>query len=147
MCVHSVLFNIDKLGTKREDHPIEGIATGDSISPYLFLLCTKGLSAMLRKKEKEGHIKGVAVCKRAPRISHLLFADDSIIFYRASILECDRVIEVLEGYERDSGQKINKEKISLFFSKKQEGMYKIRLSKSLGLKLSYIMKNTWGYPH
>ena len=73
---------------------------------------------MLRKEEKEGQIKGVAVYRRAPRISHLLFADDSIIFYRASISEYDRVVEVLEGYERDSGQKINKEKTSLFFSKK-----------------------------
>ena len=73
---------------------------------------------MLRKEEKEGQIKGVAIYRRAPRISHLLFADDSIIFYRASISEYDRVIEVLEGYERDSGQKINKEKTSLFFSKK-----------------------------
>ena len=102
---------------------------------------------MLRKEEREGHIKGVAVCRSAPRISHLLFADDSIIFYRASISEYDRVIEVLEGYERDSGQKINKEKTSLFFSKKQGGIYRIKLRKSLGLKLSYIMKSTWGYPH
>ena len=72
---------------------------------------------MLRKEEREGHIKGVAVCRSAPRISHLLFADDSIIFYKASVSECDRVIEMLEGYERDSGHKINKEKTSLFFSK------------------------------
>ena len=72
---------------------------------------------MLRKEEKEGQIKGVAIYRRAPRISHLLFADDSIIFYKASVSECDRVIEMLESYERDSGQKINKEKTSLFFSK------------------------------
>lgn len=48
---------------------------------------------------------------------NLLFADDSNIFCRASVLECDRVIKVLEGYERDSGQKFNKEKTSLFFNK------------------------------
>lgn len=57
---------------------------------------------MLKKEENEGHIKGVAVSRRAPRVSHLLFDDDSIIFCRASVLECDRVLRALEDYERDS---------------------------------------------
>ena len=56
---------------------------------------------MLKKEESEGHIKGVAICKGAPRVSHLLFVDDSIIFCRASIVECERVLKVLEDYERD----------------------------------------------
>lgn len=55
--------------------------------------------------------------RRAPSISHLLFADDSIIFCRASVTECDKVLKVLEVYERDSGQKLNKEKTSIYFSK------------------------------
>ena len=33
------------------------------------------------------------------------------------MLECDRVMKVLEDYERVSGQKLNKEKTSLYFSK------------------------------
>ena len=72
---------------------------------------------MLKKEECEGHIKGIAVSRWAPRISHLLFTDDSIIFCRASIKECDRVIKVVEDYERDLVKKLNKEKTSLFFSK------------------------------
>jgi len=31
--------------------------------------------------------------------------------------ECDRLIKVLEEYDGDLGQKLNKEKTSLFFSK------------------------------
>ena len=58
---------------------------------------------MLKKEESEGHIKEVAVCKGASRVSHLLFVDDSIIFCRASIAECEMVLKVLEDYERDSG--------------------------------------------
>ena len=73
--------------------------------------------SMLKKEESYGHIKGVAVCRGAPRISHLLFADDNIVFCRASLEEVSRVMKLLEDYEGDSGQRLNKEKTSLFFSK------------------------------
>ncbi|XP_075655069.1 uncharacterized protein LOC142625268 [Castanea sativa] len=74
-------------------------------------------NSALLKEEKEDTIKGVAVCRDAPRISHLLFANDNIVFCRATIEESNRIIKVLEDYEGDSGQRINKEKTSLFFSK------------------------------
>ena len=69
----------------------------------LFLLCAEGLSAMIKKEERDGLLKGVAVSREAPWISHLLFADDSIVFCRASVEECDRVLKVLEDYEGESG--------------------------------------------
>ena len=53
----------------------------------------------------------------APRVSHLLFADDCIVFCKASTEEGVKVIKILEDYERESGQKLNREKTSLFFSK------------------------------
>ncbi|KAL0004652.1 hypothetical protein SO802_012213 [Lithocarpus litseifolius] len=115
MCVCTVSYSVLINGEpKGKIVPLRGLRQGDPISPYLFLLCAEGLTAMLKKEEKEGHIKGVAISKGAPSVSHLLFADDSIIFCRASILECERV---LDDYERDSGQKMNKEKTALYFSK------------------------------
>lgn len=72
---------------------------------------------MPKKEELEGHIKGIIVCRGAPRISHRLFADNSSVFCRATIKEGSKVMKVLEDYESDSGQKLNKEKTSLFFSK------------------------------
>ena len=92
-----------------------GLRQGDPISPFLFLIYAEGLSAMLKKEEATGHIKGISVCRRAPRISHLLFADDSIVFCSATIKESNRVMKVLEDYE--SSQKLNKEKTSLFLAK------------------------------
>ena len=118
MCVSTVSYSVLINGEpKGKIVPSRGLKQGDPISPYLFLLCAEGLSAMLKKEARDGKIKGVAVSKGAPSISHLLFADDSIIFCRASMLECDRVMKVSEDYERVSGQKLNKEKTSLYFSK------------------------------
>ena len=97
--------------------PSRGLRQGDPISPYLFLLCAEGLSAMLRKEEEHGNIRGISVCKGAPQISHLFFADDSIVFWRANVDEGRRILKILEDYEGESRKKLNKDKTSLFFSK------------------------------
>lgn len=46
-----------------------------------------------------------------------MFTNDSIIFCRATIDEANPVNKVPKDYEEASGQKLNKEKTSLFFSK------------------------------
>lgn len=118
MCVtivsYSVLINGEPKG---KIIPTRGLHQGDPISSYLCLMCAKGLTSMLRKDERDGLIIGISVCKGAPRISHLMFADDCIIFCGASIMEGNTVLKVLVDYKNESGQKLNKEKTSLFFSK------------------------------
>ena len=49
-------------------------------------------------------------------ISHLFFADDSLLFYKVSSQECQHLIDILCLYEAASGQKINTDKSSMFFS-------------------------------
>ena len=72
---------------------------------------------MLRKNENGGIPRGIAVCRQAPLVSHLLFANDYIVFCKASKEEGLRLLKILKVYERESGQKLNREKTSLFFSK------------------------------
>ncbi|XP_030945645.1 uncharacterized protein LOC115970113 [Quercus lobata] len=63
-----------------------------------------------------GAIQGVAACPRGPRNSHLFFANDSIIFYRATSDDCAHLEQILETYEHATGQQLNREKTSSFFS-------------------------------
>ena len=49
-------------------------------------------------------------------ITHLFFADDSLLFYKASRQECQKLTEILELYEVALGQKINADKSSVCFS-------------------------------
>ena len=63
-----------------------------------------------------GLLSSVATCPRGPKISHLFFANDSLIFCKANIEECSTLEEILDIYEGSTGQQLNREKTSLFFS-------------------------------
>uniref|UniRef100_A0A2N9G5C3 CCHC-type domain-containing protein n=1 Tax=Fagus sylvatica TaxID=28930 RepID=A0A2N9G5C3_FAGSY len=117
-CVSSTSFAVMVNGVPNGYiKPSRGLRQGDPLSPYLFLICAEGLSALIRKAEREQSIRGIAICRGGPRISHLFFADDSVIFCRASQHEGGVLQTILKLYERASGQKINEEKTAFFFSK------------------------------
>ena len=94
-----------------------GLRQGDPMSPFLFVLCAEGLSALLRDAEKKQLIHGVKIGRRVEAISHLLFADDSLLFARANEEEVEQVIDILSIYEGASGQKLNMEKSVMSFSR------------------------------
>lgn len=77
MCVkyvqYFVLVNYEQVGPIL---PGWGLRQGDPLSPYLFLLYSEGLTALIHKAQSDGDIHGVQVCRNAPTVSHLLFAND-----------------------------------------------------------------------
>ncbi|KAL5779910.1 hypothetical protein ACOSQ2_010647 [Xanthoceras sorbifolium] len=93
-----------------------GLRQGCPLSPYLFLLCAEGLSAMIHQAELGGFLHGIKIAREAPPISHLLFADDSLMFIKVSVEECLLLKNILHRYELASGQAINFEKSALSFS-------------------------------
>ena len=84
-CISTVSYVVTTNGRRGSDfQPTRGLRQGDPLSPFLFLICSEGLSALLRIATREGPIKGVKASRRGPAISHLLFADDCILFGEAT---------------------------------------------------------------
>ena len=95
--------------------PSRGLHQGDPLLPYLFILCAEGFTSLLAKAKEDGRLHGVSICKRAPSISHLLFANDSLLFCQANQQEVQVINDTLQLYAVASGQCINFEKSSIFF--------------------------------
>ena len=85
-CVSSVRYQVRFNSEETERFaPTRGLRQGDPLSPYLFLLCAEGLSSLLLYEEEVGGMVGIRVCRNAPSVSHLLFADDSLILMKADM--------------------------------------------------------------
>lgn len=80
-----------------------GLGQGDPLSPYLFILCAEGLSAMLKKREVEGKIHGCKIARNAPVVLHLFSPDDSFLFFRANHVKVSHLKSVLQHYKQASG--------------------------------------------
>ena len=96
MCIRSITYSILLNG---QPHglisPQRGLHQGDPLSPYLFLLIIEGLHGLLKRAEIGSSLRGVSLCPTGPHISHLLFADDSLIFCRASMSDCQTIQSIL----------------------------------------------------
>lgn len=71
----------------------------------------------------------------APRISHLFFADDSLIFGKASQGEVETVKNIINLYSGASGQMVNFDKSEMTFSKSFPLETQIALGDICGVKI------------
>ena len=98
------------------------------------MLCAKGFTSLLAKAENDGKIQGASICRGTLKVSNLLFANDSLLFYRATQNEVEVISEVLQTYANALGQCINLEKSSVFFSSNNSASQKQDILRVLGVQ-------------
>ena len=77
-------------------------------------------------------LSGVSICRGSPMVTHLFFANDSLLFCKASIQECQKLMAILDLYEATSGQKINEDKSSISFSQNTPSDLKAEVLEVMG---------------
>jgi hypothetical protein len=123
-----------------------GFKTGGPLSPYLFLLVAEGLSSMIKGAKLRGEIEGVHVCRDAPMVSHLLFADDSLILMHADRKNALKLKEILDRYCVSSGQKISEAKSSLYFSPNTVVEERVEVCQILNIMMESLSDRFLGLP-
>ncbi|KAG8389002.1 hypothetical protein BUALT_Bualt02G0184100 [Buddleja alternifolia] len=115
-------------------HPTRGIRQGDPLSPYLFLLYFDLFSRLIHRAETSSAFNGIKISRGSPSISHVMYADDLLIFGKTDEHNVDGIAEVIEGYERWSGQLVSKEKTVVHFSKKVSRQVRNLVCMQLGFR-------------
>jgi hypothetical protein len=64
-----------------------------------------------------GELMGFPTYKHGPCVNHLFFADNNLLFCKADLTHWIRLTNILNLYEQASGQRLNLEKTSIFFSR------------------------------
>lgn len=139
-----IIFNGDSIG------PIFvaiGLRQGDSLSPFLFNICTMGLSFLLRKLERSGELHGINVCRGAPTLLHLLFVDDCFLFCRTDEKEHIALKSILDSYGENFGQAINCKKSKFFFSYNTSFSIRRKVSSYMGVSQSIGSGKYLGLPY
>ncbi|KAA3490760.1 reverse transcriptase [Gossypium australe] len=136
-CISTVSYSVNINGNRgRIFHHSRGLRQGDPLSPYLFLICSEGLSSLIRRAVGEGFLRGVKASRRGPEISHFLFADDCLLFGEATKERATFLKAMLRQYELCSGQCVNFNKSTIFFSSNTAEGAKNEISRVLGVRCS-----------
>ena len=87
--------------------PTRGIRQGDPLSPYVFVACMERLSHIIDAECQLGRWKPLQASRGGPQISHLMFADDVVLFAEGTVEQAQVIHDCLEQFCSISGQQIN----------------------------------------
>lgn len=136
-CISSVSFDLLLSGKFVANFaPRRGLRQGDPLSPYLFILVADVLSIMLNSLANSGDIRGIKLARSCPMLTHCLFADDSVFFLKADVVNCSNFKKCLADYCRALGQLVNLGKSCVFFTDNTPDDLKMNCCNILGIEVA-----------
>jgi len=63
----------------------------------------EGLSCILNNYVERQELEEIKICRRASGVSHLLFADDSLLFFKANGQQAEKIKEAIKMFEQCTG--------------------------------------------
>nr|ABE87589.2 RNA-directed DNA polymerase (Reverse transcriptase); Ribonuclease H; Endonuclease/exonuclease/phosphatase [Medicago truncatula] len=138
----SVLVNGKAVGFFTCSH---GVRQGDPLSPLLFCLVEEVLSRALSMAATDGQLIPMSYCRGVSFPTHILYADDVLIFCTGTKRNIRRLIKIFSQYSEVSGQLINNAK-SRFFTSAMTGSRVQMISSLLGFNVGSLPFTYLGCP-
>jgi hypothetical protein len=126
--------------------PTRGQRQGDPLSPYLFLFVVDGLSKLMQKEIQRGNLLELHICCRAPGISHMLFANDTLMFLEANAGQAEVIKNIIQRYEEGTNQLINPLKSSMLFGAHYSSVQQEEVKNILSVTSSEVEGRYLGLP-
>lgn len=115
-CVSSTTYSIRINGELHDWFPgRRGLRQGDPLSPLLFVICMEFLSRMIKRETATAAFRFHQFCEDI-RLSHLIFADDVVLFCRGDLSSVKILMGCLRRFEEISGLAVNVAKSSIFLA-------------------------------
>jgi len=147
ICISSLSYQVLINGQPSKSFsPERGIRQGDPLSPYIFILCANMLSGLLHNESQSQAIHDIQVARNAPKITHILFADDSLLFARANQEEANTIIQVLNKYQLASSQLVSYDKSEVSFSRNVPDLEKNNICNKIKIKVVTSHSRYLGLP-
>ncbi|PNX92520.1 ribonuclease H, partial [Trifolium pratense] len=126
--------------------PTRGLRQGDPLSPYLFVLCMEKLSLAISEAVQNNSWKPIQISKNGPRFSHLFFADDVLLFSKATCSQGRIMANLFNNFSKASGLKINCAKSRALFSKGVPRRKMDKLTSLSGIRSTNALGKYLGFP-
>ncbi|KAL0295604.1 UNVERIFIED_CONTAM: Retrovirus-related Pol polyprotein from type-2 retrotransposable element R2DM [Sesamum angustifolium] len=113
-CVSTTSFSVALNGSLHGHFPgKKGLRQGDPMSPALFLLCMEYFSRLIKRSTTNSDFNFHPKCEKL-KITHLLFADDLMLFSRGDLPSIRILMECLQEFRDVSGLAVNNAKSNIF---------------------------------
>lgn len=113
-CVSSDAFSLLLNGQVSTNINVQrGLKQGDPLSPYLFILSMNVYSCLTADAEANNHCNGISFARRGLAISHFMYANDLILFFKADDHSPGFIKHTLDTFYDKAGLSINVQKSNL----------------------------------
>ena len=147
-CISTASFSILINGTPAGFfQSSRGLRQGDPLSPYLFVIGMEALSCLINRAVDGNYLFGIQVANRRGEdlsISHLLYADDTLIFCEDDIEQLKFLSWILMWFEAMSGLKINLSKSEIIPIGPVNNL--VELASELGCNIGSLPTSYLGLP-